>query len=116
MMTPSKFLSNACPQTREAAVGVQIEHLKAGDTIVIADNAWGPTSYVIHDIEALYDGAEFVITYGTESGRWTDTVSFEAGEMVNAERQPATLSDVTSIVCADILSGSLGSYGKVAAE
>ena len=112
MMTPTKFLSTACPQTREAALGVQIERLKAGDTIVIADNAWGPTSYVIHDIEALYDGAEYRVTYGTESGRWTDAVSFEAGDTVNAERAPATLSDVTSIVCADILSGSLGSYGK----
>lgn len=63
---------------------IPVESVKCGMGITVADPAWGPTTYLIHDVEALHDGEEFVITYGSDSGRWTDTVSFEAGELVAA--------------------------------
>jgi hypothetical protein len=63
---------------------VPVESVKRGMGLTIADPAWGRTTYLIHDVEELHDGEEFVVTYGTDSGRWTDTVSFEAGELVEA--------------------------------
>jgi len=63
---------------------IPVESVKCGMGLTIADPAWGPTTYVIHDVEKLHDGAEFRLTYGSERGSWTDTVSFEAGELVRA--------------------------------
>ena len=50
--------------------------------ITIVDPACGRTAYVIHDIKSLYEGIEFVVTYGSERGSWTDEAFFEAGDMV----------------------------------
>ena len=63
---------------------IPVETVKTGMGLTIADPAWGPTTYLIHDVEPLHDGEEFRISYGSDSGRWTDTVSFEAGELVEA--------------------------------
>jgi hypothetical protein len=62
---------------------IPVERLTVGMTIMIDEGAWGKTAYVIDSIDTLHGGEEFVITYGNERG-WSDVVSFEAGDMVEA--------------------------------
>lgn len=73
--------------------------------------------------ECEFDGSGYSVTYCTNDRYGWDCVDhayFDAGSTVEfagvgePHLKPITLNDVTSIVCADILSGSLGSYGRVA--
>lgn len=82
---------------------IPIERLTIGSTIMIDEGAHGLCAYVVEDIEPLHQGVEFRVTY-SNGGRWTETTSFEAGDLVNADRKPLGLNDVTARVCADILS------------
>lgn len=116
MMTPSKFLSNACPQTREAALSPQADY-EARMEAAVAEACAHLTDQNIADeiaeITARRREAGYGIIYSVASQHHdTDLLSQLRGELARRRSQPATLSDVTSIVCADILSGSLGSYGK----
>lgn len=114
-MTPAKFLSTACPQTLAAAGMIPVERLTTGTLIDVP--CFGPAE-VYH---IAFDGEGYTVTYCTNDRRgWdaTDTVYVLAGGAVeHAGRgepslKPLTLNDVTSMVCADILVGPLGSYGK----
>jgi len=63
---------------------IPVEALKPGMGITVTDTGWGKNTYLIHDIEEMYHGEEFRITFGTDNGRWTDTTSFVAGDLVEA--------------------------------
>ena len=172
-MTPTKFLSTACPQTREAALttprceycetteGLRQHHDGGGyiapdyiceDCFTGSDTGPGfddlplapPTN--LQRLEAapslsiyltMWVAVEQELISLRLNGRFDeadagqaefDRICAEVGPRVRKQAtdsiriyslaelaefsKPATLDDVTSIVCADILSGSLGSYGK----
>lgn len=129
MMTPSKFLSTACPQTREAALENQtnLQRLEAAPSLSIYLTMWVAVEQELISLrlngrfdEADAGQAEFDRICAEVGPRIrkqaSDSVrTYSLDELVELSK-PATLNDVTSIVCADILSGSLGSYGRVAAE
>lgn len=114
-MTPAKFLSTACPQTLAAAGMIPVERLTTGTLIDV--EGFGPAE-VYH---IAFDGEGYAIAYCTDPrGGWDalDSIYVLAGGAVEyagvgePRLKPITLSDVASMVCADILSASLGSYGK----
>lgn len=127
MMTPYKFLSTACPQTREAALENQtnLQRLEAAPSLSIYLTMWVLVEQELNTLrlngrfdEADAGQAEFdriCAEVGPRLRRqdYDSIRTYTLAEMAELSK-PATLNDVTSIVCADILSGTLGSYGRVA--
>ncbi len=125
MMTPTKFLSTACPQTLAAALDSQtnLQKLASSETLSAYLTAWCLVEQELISLrlngrfdEADAGQAEFDRICAEVGPRVrkqaTDSIRiYSLAELVEFSK-PATLSDVTSIVCADILSGALGSYGK----
>ena len=143
MMTPSKFLSTACPQTREAALdpGYNADldralYRDADDTITpdrdgcewLVEPQYARRQGLKSPLAADFPDADTSNWMGDPRPTVTawegaDMDAFWFNPAVNgwvhcqtglSWVRPATLNDVTSIVCADILAGSLGSYGRVA--
>lgn len=115
-MTPELFLSQSCKQTREAALSPQADY-EARMEAAIAEACAHLTDQniadEIADISARRREVGYGIIYSVASQHHdTDLLYQLRGELARRQSQPATLNDVTSIVCADVLSGALGSYGK----
>lgn len=155
MMTPSKFLSTACPQTREAALTmIPIERLSTGVEIAI------PGYDAVEVLECTFDGSGYSITVCTNARYGWDAVDHiyvDAGGVVEPAGEPRWMRPESAVthdewrakadaISADTdrllgkinaaqgyvpkpiderplinavaqalgLSGSLGSYGKVA--
>lgn len=115
MMTPAKFLSTACPQTLAAAMEGKtlLQQLETAPALSAYLSVWVLVEQELNTLrlngrfdEADAGQAEF------------DRITAEVGPRLRKQHyeafKPLTLNDVTSIVCADILVGALGSYGKVA--
>jgi hypothetical protein len=113
-MTPERFLSQSCKQTREAALSlIPVERLTVG-TLIEVPGFGAAEVYAVR-----FDGEGYAVDYCTDDrGGWDALDSFyvEAGGTVEfagrgePSLKPLTLSDVTSIVCADVLN----SFGRVA--
>lgn len=142
-MTPELFLSRSCKQTREAALdpGYNAEldralYRDADDTITpdrdgsewLVEPQYARRPLFESPLAADFPDAD---TSNWMSGARPAVTAWEGADMdafwfnsaveawVHCQTglawsAPATLNDVTSMVCADILSGSLGSYGRVA--
>ena len=126
-MTVAKFEATACAQTLAAALAplTNLQRLEAAPSLSIYLTMWVAVEQELISLrlngrfdEADAGQAEFTRICAEVGPRIRKQASdsvriYSLDELVELSR-PATLNDVTSIVCADILSGSLTSYGRVA--
>ena len=122
-LTPELFLSQSCKQTREAALDevTSLQKLEASPDLSAYLTAWVLVEQELNTLrlngrfdEADAGQAEFTLICAEVGPRVrkqaTDSIRiYSLSELVELSK-PATLNDVTCIVCADILN----SFGRVA--